>query len=518
MTASAISETGRRGRERVGAQLADGDVVQFRKRRGAELVLLLIALAVGVGAYAVVERTLLDSWDSGIIKYGVGFSLLAIVAHIVVRWRAPYADPVVLPIAVLLNGLGLALIHRIDISRQLSAIAEGDPVPGALATRQLTWTALGVGLFLFVTVVLRDHRLLQRVTYTSGLAGVILLLLPLVPGIGRSVFGARIWIRIGPLNFQPGEVAKLLLIVFFAGYLVVKRDALALAGRRVLGRDLPRARDLGPLLLAWLISLAILVFQQDLGTSLLFFGTFVVLLYVATERAGWLLIGAILFVAGAMFGYAAFAHVRVRFNAWLDPFADPDTGYQIVQSLYGLAYGGILGRGLGQGRPTLVPLAESDFIVSVVGEELGVTGLIALIVIFGLLVERCLRTSVICADPFGKLLAVGFGTVLAFQVFVVIGGVTKLIPQTGLTTPFMSYGGSSLVSNWVLIALLLRISDQARRPPPVPLDIEPGMADDDRNPARVLPPEGVRLPPAGYGIPGQPLPPNYQTEQRGGDT
>lgn len=472
------------------AAARDGvEVVQFRKRRGAELGLLLVALAIGIGAYAVVERTLLNGWDAGIVSYGVGFSLLALVAHGIVRWRAPYADPVVLPIAVLLNGLGLALIHRLDLSRSISAQARGSQSIFDQATRQLTWTALGIVLFVLVMLLLRDHRLLQRVTYTSGLAGVLLLLLPLVPGLGREVFGARIWIRLGPLNFQPGEIAKLLLIIFFAGYLVVKRDALALAGRRIIGIDLPRARDLGPLLLGWLISLAILVFQQDLGTSLLFFGTFVVLLYVATERPGWLVLGGLLFVGGALFGYSAFGHVRVRFNAWLDPFGNPESSYQIIQSLYGLAYGGILGRGLGQGRPTMVPLAESDFMPSVVGEELGVTGLVAVIVLYAVLVERCLRTSVICADPFGKLLAVGFGSVLAFQVFVVIGGATKLIPETGLTTPFMSYGGSSLIANWALIAVLLRLSDQARRPAPVPLDLPPGTAEDASDPARPLPRE-----------------------------
>src|SRR5690606_14384688 len=342
----------------------------------------------------------------------------------------------------------------------------------------LTWTALGVVLFIAVMLVIRDHRRLQRVTYTSLFVGIALLLMPLVPGIGRYFQGARIWIKIGPMSFQPGEIAKFCLIVFFAGYLVVKKDALALAGRRLLGLDLPRGRDLGPLLLAWLLSLGILVFQRDLGTSLMFFGVFVILLYVATERPGWVVIGGGLFLAGAYFGYQVFGHVRIRVNAWLHPFAEEnkETAYQIVESLYGLAYGGVLGRGLGQGYPDLVPIAHSDFIIAALGEELGVTGLMAIILLYGVIVERGLRTALLCRDQFGKLLAAGFAAVFALQVFVVIGGVTKLIPLTGLTTPFLSYGGSSLVANWALVALLLRISDYARRPPaPVPAPTEDAM-------------------------------------------
>jgi cell division protein FtsW (lipid II flippase) len=312
----------------------------------------------------------------------------------------------------------------------------------------------------------RDHRRLQGLTYTCGLAGIALLILPLLPVIGREINGARIWISLLGFSFQPGEVAKILLVIFFAGYLVVNRDALALAGRRVLGVDLPRGRDLGPILVGWLASLAILVFQQDLGSSLLFFGIFVVLLYVATERPGWLFVGGALFIAGAYFGYTVFSHVQSRFEGWLDPFSDPDTYYQIVQAQYGLAFGGILGTGLGEGSPTLVPFSWSDFIVTSLGEELGLTGLMAIVLMFALIVERGLRVSLVCRDAFGKLLAVGLAVSFALQVFVVIGGVTRLIPLTGLTTPFMSAGGSSLVANWAIIALLMRISDQARRPAP----------------------------------------------------
>jgi len=293
-----------------------------------------------------------------------------------------------------------------------------------------------------------------------------LLLLPLLPGIGRNINGARIWIHLGPLSFQPGEIAKVLLVIAFAGYLVMYRDSLALAGRRVLFIDLPRGRDLGPILAMWLISLGVLVFQNDLGSSLLFFGMFLVMLYVATERAGWLVVGGGLFAIGAYFGYLTAGHVRQRVEYWLDPFAHEDFATQIINGMYGMAYGGLTGQGLGLGSPEKTPYSYSDFILPSFGEELGLTGVVAIILMYLLLVERSLRTALICRDNFGKLIATGLGVVFALQVFVVVGGVTKLIPLTGLTTPFLSQGGSSLVANWVIIALVLRISDQARRPPP----------------------------------------------------
>ncbi|MDQ3096535.1 MAG: FtsW/RodA/SpoVE family cell cycle protein, partial [Actinomycetota bacterium] len=344
------------------------------------------------------------------------------------------------------------------------------------ASQQLVWAGLSVAGFVVTLLVVRDHRRLQAYTYTLGFVGVMLLLLPLVPGLGVSINGARIWIRFGGLSFQPGEIAKICLAIFFAGYLVVKRDALALAGRRFLGIDLPRGRDLGPILLMWVISLGVLVLQRDLGSSLLFFGLFVVLLYVATERPSWLVVGGLLFGGGAYFSYLLFGHVQTRVNGWLDPFSDPDSYGQIIQGQYSLAWGGILGRGWGAGSPYLTPYAWSDFIGTSLGEELGLTGLMAIIVIYGIIIERGLRTSLVCRDPFGKLLAVGLSVALALQVFVVLGGVTRLIPLTGLTTPFLSYGGSSLIANWIMVALLLRVSDRSRRPPP---DLTPPSATDE---------------------------------------
>ncbi len=436
-----------------------------RKRRGAELFLLMLAVVIGVCAYALVGLGRDGSVPTDIFEYGGGLVALAVVCHVVVRLMAPYADPVILPAVVALNGLGLAMIRRIDLASNTD-----------FASQQLIWGAVSIAGFVTTLVVVRDHRRLQSFTYTMGFIGVVLLLLPLVPGLGVNINGARIWVRFGGLSFQPGEIAKLCLAIFFAGYLVVKRDALALAGRRFLGVDLPRGRDLGPIVVMWLVSLGVLVFQRDLGSSLLFFGLFVVLLYVATERPSWLVVGGALFAGGAYVGYLAFSHVQARVDGWLHPFDDADTYGQIIDGQYSLAWGGILGRGLGEGSPYLTPFSYSDFIGTSLGEELGLTGLMAIIVIYGIIIERGLRSSLVCRDPFGKLLAVGLSVAFALQVFIVLGGVTRLIPLTGLTTPFLSYGGSSLIANWIMVALIIRVSDHARRPPPV---LTPTTADDD---------------------------------------
>jgi cell division protein FtsW (lipid II flippase) len=451
-----------------------------RRRRGAELFLLVLALAVGIGAYAAVGVGVQGEVPPDIIGYGGWLLGLTVAAHITVRLVAPYADPVLLPAVAALNGLGLAVIHRLDLAYE-DAGRKHD-----YAQQQLIWMTLGVVLFIATLVLLRDHRVLTRFTYTSGLGAILLLLLPMVPGIGKSVNGARIWIGVGPFSFQPGEVAKVLLVVAFAGYLVLHRDALALAGRRVLFIDLPRGRDLGPILAMWLVSLGILVFQKDLGSSLLFFGLFLIMLYVSTERPGWLVLGGGMFIGGSAAIYfladrvGGLGHVQNRINIWLDPMKyydqTPGSG-QLVEGLFGMAWGGLIGRGFGGGSPERVPFANSDFIMATIGEELGLTGVIAVILLYGLIVERALRTALISRDGFGKLVAVGLAGVLALQVFVVVGGVTRLIPLTGLTTPFLSYGGSSLVANWVIIGLLVRISDLARRPVP-DLSDEDEDADD----------------------------------------
>ncbi|HEX8780482.1 MAG TPA: FtsW/RodA/SpoVE family cell cycle protein [Nocardioides sp.] len=434
-----------------------------RRRRGAELFLLVLALVVGIGAYAAVGLGVEGEVPTNLIGYGGWLAVLVVASHVAVRFVAPYADPVLLPLVAALNGLGLAVIHRLDLARESADRSSG------FAQQQLVWMTLGVVLFIGALVGLRDHRMLQRLTYTSGLAAVVLLLLPFLPLVGREINGARIWISLLGFSFQPGEVAKVLLVIAFAGYLVLHRDALALAGRRLLFVDLPRGRDLGPILAMFAIAMMVLVAQNDLGSSLLFFGLFLVMLYVATERPGWLVVGGALFAVGALAAYTFVPNVQNRFDIWLDPMAhyeDPVGSYQLVEAMFGMGWGGLVGRGFGNGLPERIPYAESDFIVAAIGEELGLTAVMAIIVCYGLIVERALRTAVISRDGFGKLMAVGLGSIFAVQVFVVIGGVTGLIPLTGLTTPFLSYGGSSLVANWVVIALLLRISDQARRPVP----------------------------------------------------
>jgi cell division protein FtsW (lipid II flippase) len=385
--------------------------------------------------------------------------------HLVVRFRATYADPIMLPVGTLITILGLIMIYRLDVADARRAELNGAPIPTPDVYSQLTWFAIAGILFCAVLILLRDHRRLQRYTFTFGLVGLFLMVLPLAPVIGTTVNGATLWIRVGTLSFQPAEIAKILITIFFAGYLVKTRDSLALVRTKVLGIGLPRPKDLGPIVIAWAISLGVLVFQRDLGTSLLFFGLFVSMLYIATQRRSWLFIGFFLFLGGAYFAYSTFGHVQARVTVWLDPWAYADTtGYQIVQSIYGLANGGILGAGLGQGFPNLVPFASTDFIISALGEELGITGIFAILLLYAILIERGLRTAITCRDGFGQLLAAGLSITFALQVFVIIGGVTGLIPLTGLTTPFLSYGGSSLIANWVILALLLRISDRSRRP------------------------------------------------------
>jgi cell division protein FtsW (lipid II flippase) len=453
-----------------------------RPGRGVELALLVPALALGVGAYALVGLNTTGRLPGNIAAYGLGMAALALALHLVLRWRAPYADPVILPATIALNGIGLAMIYRIDLAE---STAED---PSTFANRQLAWTALGVVMAGVVLVLLRDHRTLRRYTYTAMVAGLVLVVLPLVPGLGTTINGARIWVRLGGMSLQPAEFAKIALAVFFAGYLVTHRDTLALAGRRVLGLHLPRVRDLGPILVVWACSLAVLVLERDLGTSLLFFGLFVAMLYLATERTSWIVLGMALFVGGALLAAEVFPHVGARFDAWLHAFDDeifnrsPGGSGQLVRGLFGMASGGLFGTGWGQGRPDLVPYAESDFIVASLGEELGLTGLLALLVTYLVVAERGMRTAIGVRDGFGKLLAGGVAFVVAFQCFVVVGGVTRVIPLTGLTMPFMAYGGSSLLANWMIVALILRISDSARRPaPPVPALAAPaGPAGSDQ--------------------------------------
>ena len=443
-------------------------------RRLWELLLLVFSWLIGVLGFLQVQWANGEGANTQLWLTVSVVGVLALVSHGVVQWKARYADPIILPLATLLTMLGLIMIYRLDVAAAHKAELNGNPSPSPDVYAQLTWFTVAVILFIAVLFVVRDHRTLQRYTYTLGLLGLILLVLPLAPFIGTTINGATLWLRVGGFSFQPAEAAKILLTIFFAGYLVEKRDSLALVRTNVMGVGLPRGKDLGPILIAWGVSLAILVLENDLGTSMLFFGLFVCMLYIATQRRSWLILGGLLFFVGAVLSYVLVSHVRIRVTVWLDPWTYSDTsGFQIVQSLFGLANGGMLGSGLGRGFPNLVPFANTDFIISALGEELGVTGLVALLLMYALLIERGLRTAVSVKDAFGQLLAAGLSIVLALQVFVIVGGVTRLIPLTGLTTPFLSYGGSSLVANWVIVALLLRISDRARRP-----DIATPAADD----------------------------------------
>lgn len=450
-------------------------VIVHRPRRNVELALLLMAQSFGFAGWVITHLNLYGDLPPDMAVVGGIWFGLGIATHLVVRFRLPYADPVILPIVFLLNGLGLAMIYRID---QIP-----DPIKTDSAT-QLLWTGLGLALFAAVVFVLRDHRRLQRYPYLMFLTGLVMLLLPLTP-LGVELGGARIWIKVFGLSFQPAEVAKILLAIAFSAYFYEKREVLALAGRRFLGLDLPRGRDLAPILIMWLVSLGVMVFQNDLGTSLLFFGLFTVMIYIATERPAWPILAGGLFLIAAVAAYKFTNHVPRRVNAWLAPFSDFDRNGQIINAQFGLAWGGLFGRGWGLGRPGLTALAKSDMIAAALGEEIGVLGLMAIIVCYALLVARGFKTALTAPDGFGKLLAAGLSFVFALQVFAIIGGVTRLLPLTGLTTPFMSQGGSSLVANWMIIGILMVISHRARMPQtatasPEPLRIDdgPDVADD----------------------------------------
>lgn len=431
-----------------------------KNSRNTEAVLLVVAIAVAVGCYAMVgigsspDRTA----PSGVWWYGAAMAIIMTGVHIVLRIVAPHADPLLLPIAVVLNGVGIAMIHRIDIAKDHST------APGQMVT-----ATIGIVLCAAVLWVLRRHQRLRGYTYISMVLAIFLLILPLMPVIGYGTHGAKIWIRIAGYSFQPGELTKIVLTVFFAGYLVTNREQLALAGPKVLGLRLPRARDMGPLLIVWVVSVGVLVLQRDLGTSLLFFGLFVAMLYVATQRGSWVLIALGLFFSAAFAAWTQFVHVQSRVENWLHAFDEEvfekqSGSFQLVTGLFGMANGGLLGTGLGEGRPEITPLADSDYIYAALGEEIGLIGLFALLMLYMVFVERAFRTALGVRDGFGKLLASGLGFAVCLQLFVVVGGVTRVIPLTGLTAPFLAAGGSSLICNWLIVGLLLRISDAARQP------------------------------------------------------
>jgi len=430
-------------------------------RRNAELLLLCFAAAITAVALLMVDTTQEQPLGWNLLGHTLAFLTLFGCAHLAIRRFAPYADPLLLPVVALLNGLGLVMIHRLDLADD--AVAAGSRPS---ANQQMLWTLVGVVGFALVVTFLKDHRDLARYGYICGVAGLVLLAIPaLLPSSLSETNAAKIWIRLPGFSIQPAEFSKILLLIFFAAVLVDKRSVFTSAGKHVLGMDLPRPRDLGPLLAAWIISVGVMVFEKDLGTSLLLYASFLVMVYIATERLSWVIIGLSLFAVGSVAAYYIFDHVRTRVQTWLDPFADPEgTGYQMVQSMFSFATGGIFGTGLGNGQPGSVPAASTDFIIAAIGEELGLVGLAGVLMLYTIVIIRGLRTAIAVRDSFGKLLAAGLASTLAIQLFIVVGGVTKLIPLTGLTTPWMSYGGSSLLANYVLLAILVRISHAARRP------------------------------------------------------
>ena len=419
-------------------------------RRNTELGLIVMVMVVTAGAYVLASLGTTSELPVDIVPFLAVVAGLMLVAHLALRRLAPDADPILLPLAALLNGLGYVVIAGLDTG---------------LAGLQALWTAVGITAFVGTLFFVRRVRDLQRYRYTFLLIGFVLLVLPFVPAIGVEQGGARIWVELGPINFQPGEATKLVLALFFAAYLVEKRELLRTGTRRIGPFHVPDPKYLGPILIAWGVSLVVMIAQKDLGTSLLFFALFVVMLWVATERPSWLVVGGLLFVAGAWFTFATFGHVEQRVDIWLDPWRDVEgDGYQVAQAAFAMAFGGITGTGLGLGGNVAIPLAESDFIFASVAEQLGLLGATVILVSFLIMIGTGLRVAMRTDQPFEKLLATGLTALLGVQAFIIIGGVTRVLPLTGVTLPFVSYGGSSLVANYVLLALLLRISDENDRP------------------------------------------------------
>ena len=452
------------------------DTTPARPGRFQELGLLVVALAIPLCAWILITSNIAADGHLTLPPMFFPISAAAVIlvfgAHIFIRTVAPWADPVLFPTAVALNGLGLAMIHRIDYS----LIEQGEY---AEVPEQLILSGVGLVLMMAAIGIIKDHRRLRKFTYISLIVGIVLLVLPLTPGLGVNTYGARLWIRLFGFSFQPAELAKICFAVFFSGYLVSQRDNLSLAGPKVLGIQLPQLRHFAPILVAWISCLGILAFENDFGTALLFFGLFVAMLYVATERISWIIIGFLLSAGGIALIIKVIPHIQNRITIWLDALSpeiyDGTPGsYQLVQGLFGMANGGLFGTGWGKGYPANAFAANSDFIIPSLGEELGLTGVLAILCLFLLFVERAISTGLHINDGFGKLLATGLGFTIAIQCFVVVGGISRVIPLTGLAMPFMALGGSALLTNWIIVGILLRMSDDARRPAqdsPIPISM-----------------------------------------------
>jgi len=414
-------------------------------RRNTELGLMLMAGALTAAGYTLAGLGRSASLPANLVPFLVIILGLLAVAHVATRRLAPSADGILLPLAGLLNGVGYVFIARLDPD---------------LAGLQALWTAIGVAAFVATLAFVRRARDIERLRYTFALVGIGLLLMPLLPGIGRNINGARLWVRVGSVTFQPGELAKIALCVFFASYLVEKQPLLTMGTRKVAGVWVPNVRHFGPIVLAWAFSLVVMFWERDLGSSLLFFALFIVLLWVATARGAYLGIGGFMFAGGAFLAWTVFDHVKTRISILLDPWSvATGAGYQTVQAMFAFAAGGIAGTNISQGSPQRIPAVSTDFIFAAIGEELGLLGTVAVLMAYMLIVGAGLRVALRVESPFEKVLAAGLTAIIGLQTFIILGGVTRLVPLTGITLPFVSYGGSSLISNYILLALLLRISD-----------------------------------------------------------
>ncbi len=434
------------------------------RSRNFEAVLLFWVSGIHAYALAQVQLSILQVMTWEMLLYWAPPTITALLFHWVLRRRALKADGLMLPLAFLLNGLGIAMIYRLDLADQASGGL------GGVAMRQVWLSCFAMLIAAAVVRWVPNHLTLRRWPFVSGLSAIVLLVLPAAPVIGRTINGATLWVGTDELSFQPGEIAKILLAIFFAGYLVSRQSSLAEIGSRVLGIRVPRAKDLGPILLFWLASLGVLIIQRDLGTSILYFGLFLVMIYVATGRGFYVGAGIVMIVSGTLVASRLFDYVGNRFDSWINPFSLENYNaiggsYQLVQAIFGIAHGDVIGTGLGGGFPQLIPLAESDFIFAALGEELGLAGIFVILAVYLLLVYRGLRVANSHPDDFSKLLALGLSFVIGLQVFVVAGGVMGLLPLTGLTSPFLAAGGSSLLANWSIVALLLIISDSSLRSP-----------------------------------------------------
>lgn len=425
--------------------------------RSRELLLLLFATGLLALMLFGLETSQGRTLSTEMLYIIGGFMGVYAIAHVAIAFLAPYADQVMLPVVALLNAVGLVVIYRLDLAER--------PGYGPLAERQMLWSLVGVGLMVLTLVVIRDHKSLSRYSYLLGLVGLILLALPLVWPQPPGYEEARIWLWLGPFSIQPGEFSKILLLIFFAQLLAQKRALFTVAGKRFLGMTFPRIRDLAPILMVWAIAILIMAISNDFGPALLLFATVLGMVYFATGRASWLFIGVGLVAVGGYAVYQVSSKIQERVSNFIDPFADFDgIGNQPANALISLSWGGITGTGLGYGHPELVPVAHSDYILAAIGEELGFVGIAAVLCLFAVFITRGFRTAMQARDSYGKLLASGLALTIVIQIFVVAGGVSAMLPMTGLTTPFMSAGGSSVMANYILLGLLLRISNSANRP------------------------------------------------------